>query len=208
MSKIFVVSGTDTNVGKTIFSAALVSAIKGYYWKPIQCGSLSKTDSEIVAQLSKVPSKHIIAENYLLSAALSPHRAAELEGVLIDYDKLKAPAVDGPLIIEGAGGIMVPITRSFLQIDLYALWKFPIILVARTTLGTINHTLLSLSALRSRNIPLHGVVFVGEENMDSQKIICEMGQTRCLGRLPLLLEINSQNLLDAFRSHFSPKDFA
>lgn len=207
MSKVFVVTGTDTNVGKTIFCAGLVSLTKGYYWKPVQCGNLSNTDSEIVAHLSNVPSDHILAEKYRLSAALSPHRSAELEDLLIDSNMLKPPIIERILIIEGAGGIMVPLNRSFLQLDLYALWKFPVILVARTTLGTINHTLLSLSALRSRNIPLHGIVFIGEENIDTQNTICQMGEVRCLGRLPLLLELNAESLHDAFRSHFSMKDF-
>lgn len=207
MTKIFVVSGTDTDVGKTIFCSALVGTIKGYYWKPIQCGSLSHTDTEIVAQLSNIPNNHILEEKYRLSAALSPHRSAELEGRSIDCNSLKPPIVKGTLIIEGAGGLMVPLTRSFLQIDLYAIWKFPVILIARTKLGTINHTLLSLSALRSRNIPLHGIVFIGEENSDTQKTICQMGQARYLGRLPPLLEINTNSLQEAFRSHFSEKDF-
>lgn len=208
MPKIFIVSGTDTNVGKTIFCAALVGSIQAYYWKPIQSGNLSKTDSQIVSELSNVPKRQIIQEKYCLSAALSPHRSAELDGLEIDYNTLKPPIVSGPLIIEGAGGLMVPLTRSFLQLDLYARWKHPIILVARTTLGTINHTLLSISALRSRNIPLHGIAFVGEENIDTQNIICTFGQTQSLGRLPLLPELNSENLLTTFRSHFTAKDFA
>ena len=207
MNRTFVVTGTDTNVGKTIFCAALVGALRGYYWKPIQCGNLQDTDSTIVARLSNIPQANILPESYRLSGAFSPHRSAELDGIVIDPPSLKPPSVDGPLLIEGAGGLMVPLTRSFLQLDLFAQWKLPLILVARTSLGTINHTLLSLSALRIQSVPLLGVVFVGEENPDTQNIICKIGQARYLGRLPLLSKLNSESLFSSFSSSFSLKDY-
>lgn len=208
MNRSFVVSGTDTNVGKTVFSAALAGALDANYWKPIQSGVAPEGDKETVSRLSGLAPEHILAERYRLNAPLSPHRSAELDGITIDPSVLVPPEVEGALVIEGAGGLMVPVTRQCLQIDLYAKWSLPVILVSRTTLGTINHTLLSLEALRARNIPLHGVAFVGEENSDNMRTIAEMGKVRALGRLPHLPVLNAHSLRDAFTAHFRPEDFS
>jgi dethiobiotin synthetase len=208
MTRRFVVSGTDTNVGKTVFSAGLAGALGAYYWKPIQSGVAPEGDKETVMRLSGLPADRILAEKYRLNAPLSPHRSAELDGIVIEPSTLVPPDVDGPLVIEGAGGLMVPITRAFLQIDLYRKWDLPVVLVSRTTLGTINHTLLSIAALRMREIPLHGVAFVGEDNADNIRTISEMGQVRVLGRLPHLPQLNAHTLHDAFTAHFREEDFA
>jgi dethiobiotin synthetase len=109
----------------------------------------------------------------------------------------------GPLIVEGAGGVLVPITRTLLQADLFARWRAPVVLVARTSLGTINHTLLSLEALRRRSIPVLGVAFVGDSVPDSERTIAEMGEVRRLGRLPILPSLTAQTLRQAFMAHFS-----
>ncbi|MBA4132314.1 MAG: ATP-dependent dethiobiotin synthetase BioD [Hyphomicrobium sp.] len=208
MTRRFVVSGTDTNVGKTVFSAGLAGALNGYYWKPIQSGFAPEGDKETVMRLSGLPASHILPERYRLTAPLSPHRSAEMDGVVIQPATLTLPEVAGPLVIEGAGGLMVPITREFLQIDLYRKWDLPVILVARTTLGTINHTLLSIAALRMQEIPLHGVAFVGEDNSDNIRTIGEMGDVRVLGRLPHLPQLNAHTLRDAFTTHFREEDFS
>lgn len=208
MTRRFVVSGTDTNVGKTVFSAGLAGALNGYYWKPIQSGFAPEGDKETVMRLSGLPASHILPERYRLTAPLSPHRSAEMDGVVIQPARLTLPEVAGPLVIEGAGGLMVPITREFLQIDLYRKWDLPVILVARTTLGTINHTLLSIAALRMQEIPLHGVAFVGEDNSDNIRTIGEMGEVRVLGRLPHLPQLNAHTLRDAFTTHFREEDFS
>jgi dethiobiotin synthetase len=208
MTRRFVVSGTDTNVGKTVFSAGLAGALNGYYWKPIQSGFAPEGDKETVMRLSGLPASHILPERYRLTAPLSPHRSAEMDGVVIQPATLTLPEVAGPLVIEGAGGLMVPITREFLQIDLYRKWDLPVILVARTTLGTINHTLLSIAALRMQEIPLHGVAFVGEDNSDNIRTIGEMGEVRVLGRLPHLPQLNAHTLRDAFTTHFREEDFS
>jgi dethiobiotin synthetase len=207
MTRTFVVSGTDTNVGKTVFSAGLAGALGAYYWKPIQSGVAPEGDKETVTRLSGLPASHILPEKYRLNAPLSPHRSAELDGIVIKPDTLVRPQVHSPLVIEGAGGLMVPITREFLQIDLYRKWDLPVILVARTTLGTINHTLLSIAALRMQEIPLHGVAFIGEDNSDNIRTIGEMGDVRVLGRLPHLPQLNAHTLRDAFTSHFRQEDF-
>lgn len=208
MTRRFVVSGTDTNVGKTVFAAGLAGALNAFYWKPIQSGFAPEGDKETVMRLSGLPASHILPERYRLTAPLSPHRSAELEGIVIQPATLTLPEVAGPLVIEGAGGLMVPITREFLQIDLYRKWDLPVIIVARTTLGTINHTLLSISALRMQEIPILGVAFVGEDNADNIRTIGEMGEVRVLGRLPHLPQLNAHTLRDAFTTHFRAEDFA
>lgn len=207
MTRRFVISGTDTNVGKTVFSAGLAGALDGFYWKPIQSGVAPEGDKETVMRLSGLPANRILAERYRLNAPLSPHRSAELDGIVIQPSTLVPPEPVGPLVIEGAGGLMVPITRALLQIDMYRSWGLPVILVTRTTLGTINHTLLSIAAMRAQGVPLHGIAFVGEDNSDNIRTIAEMGDVRVLGRLPHLPQLNAHTLRDAFTMHFREEDF-
>lgn len=208
MTVRYVVSGTDTGIGKTVFSAGLAGALDGYYWKPVQSGIAPEADAATVARLSGLEQNRILPEAYRLAAPLSPHRSAELEGISIDPARLTVPATDRPLVIEGAGGLMVPLTRACLQIDVYATWDLPLILVARTSIGTINHTLLSIAALRNRGIMLKGVALVGEENSDNARTIAEMGETVILGRLPHIPSLNAHSLRDAFATHFRVEDFA
>lgn len=201
-----IVTGTDTGVGKTIFSAALAGALLGYYWKPVQSGLEEETDSDVVRRLSGLPRTRILPEAYRLQAPLSPHRSAELDGLTISRAAFELPAVS-PLVIEGAGGLMVPLRRDWLAIDLFADLQAPIVLCARTGLGTINHTLLSIEALRLRDMPLLGVAFIGEANEDNEQTICTMGGVRRLGRLPVLTELNHDTLADAFAANFKLADF-
>ncbi|WFU12268.1 dethiobiotin synthase (plasmid) [Rhizobium sp. CB3090] len=198
----FVVTGTDTGIGKTVFAAALAGALNARYWKPVQSGLEDETDSEAVARLSGLPADHILPEAYRLSAPLSPHLSARLDGVEIDPARLEPPACAGPLVIEGAGGMLVPLTKNTVFADVFARWRIPLILCARTSLGTINHTLLSIEALRSRDIPLRGVAFIGAENTDTQATIASIGQARVLGRLPVLESVTRENLSRAFRENF------
>ena len=151
-----VVTGTDTGIGKTVVAAMLTLALDGVYWKPVQAGTREGTDAATVAALTGLGPERVIAERYRLTEPLSPHRAAELDGVEIDAPSLVLPAEapgGRPLIIEGAGGLMVPLTRRTLYIDVFQRWGAPVVLCARTALGTINHSLLSVEALRSRDIP-------------------------------------------------------
>lgn len=201
------VTGTDTDVGKTVFAAMLTLALDGLYWKPIQCGTDDGTDTKTVSALSG----RVHPEAYVLRAPLSPHRAAELENRTIDWNALDLPQnvpANTTLIVEGAGGLMVPVTRDLLQIELFARWHKPVILVARTTLGTINHSLLSLEALRLWRIKVHGIVFVGDEMPDSERTITEIGNVKHLGRLPRLPALNETALRQAFADHFKQSDFA
>ena len=186
MTTRIIVTGTDTGVGKTVFAAALAGALGAIYWKPIQAGLLEETDRQAVLRLSGLSEERVLPEAYRLKTPASPHRAAEIDGITIDPDALVLPDTDEPLVVEGAGGLFVPLTRDVAYIDVIARWRAPVVLCARTTLGTINHSLLSIEALRTRGIALLGVVFIGDENAEPERIIAEMGHGRRLGRLPHL----------------------
>lgn len=204
-----IVTGTDTGIGKTVFAAALVGAMGACYWKPVQAGlDEDGGDLDRVVRLAGVESDRIIPEAYRLTTPCSPHRAAEIDGVSIDPARLTLPQVDGPLVIEGAGGVLVPLTRETTYADQFARWQCPVVLVARTALGTINHSLLSIEALRARRIGLLGVAFVGEANEDSEATICQMGKARRLGRLPRLDPLTPETLRAAFAANFRLEDFA
>ena len=210
MKGAIIVAGTDTDVGKTVFAAALAAALDGYYWKPVQAGLDGETDAEIVRRLSGLPAGRVLPEVYRLTTAASPHLAAERDGVEIDFEGLaNAPvfAQDRVVVIEGAGGLLVPLKRNLLQIELFARWGAPVVLVASTRLGTINHSLLSVEALKRRRIPLLGIAFVGEENADSERTIAEMGGARHLGRLPVLDPLDAGLLRETFAARFNAADF-
>lgn len=202
-----VVTGTDTGIGKTIFSAALAGALDAFYWKPVQAGLDEETDRETVMRLSGLAEERLVREVYRLKTPASPHLAAKIDNVEINPQKLALPETDRPLVIEGAGGLMVPLTETLTYIDVMAHWNVPVILCARTTLGTINHSLLSIEALRARKIPLLGVAFIGEENEESERIICKMGEAPRLGRLPHLASLTGESLRTAFAQHFDVDDF-
>ncbi len=202
----FVVTGTDTGIGKTIFSAALTGALQAHYWKPVQAGLDDGADRDHVARLAGVPADHILPEAYRLNTPCSPHRAAEIDGVVIDLARLALPDAR-PLVVEGAGGALVPVTRGTTYADVFAWWNLPVIVVARTALGTINHSLLTFEALRARGVAIHGVAFVGDANEDSEATICAMGDVRRLGRLPMLGRLDTQSLAIAFARGYSIEDF-
>lgn len=199
----FVITGTDTGIGKTVFAAALTARLNATYWKPIQSGLEDETDSQIVARLSARP---VLPEAYRLALPASPHLAAAAEGVSIDVNTLTLPP-QRPLVIEGAGGVMVPLNDRVTFLDLFARWQLPVILCARTALGTINHSLLSIAALRAAGVPLHGIAFIGPEAPEVEATICRMGDTRRLGRLPILQSLKQGSLRAAFDDCFPPDRF-
>ncbi len=206
-----VVTGTDTGIGKTVVAAMLTLALGAVYWKPVQSGITDGTDTGTVAALTGLGPERFLPARYVLTEPLSPHRSAELDGVEIDPQALilpARPAGDPPLIIEGAGGLMVPLTRRTLYIDVLQRWGAPLVLCARTALGTINHTLLSIEALRRRDMPLLGVVFVGEPMPDNEQTICDFSGVRRLGGVPPLANLNAPALLAAFAAQFRREDFA
>ncbi|MCV3211723.1 dethiobiotin synthase [Mesorhizobium sp. YC-39] len=203
MTQRIVITGTDTGIGKTVFAAGLAGLLDGFYWKPVQSGLDGETDSEVVARLAGLPSERVLPEAYRLKSPLSPHRSAEIDGVAIKAADLTFPVLPTPLVIEGAGGLMVPLNRRTRFIDIFAEWQLPVILCARTTLGTINHTLLSIEALRARSIPLAGIAFIGDEMADTQRTIVEMGGVPQLGRLPYLDPLTDKTLRDAMIAGFA-----
>ena len=178
--KNIIVAGIDTEIGKTVISAILCKALKADYWKPIQAGDLHLTDSNKVALLTKPTPTNIYKEGVQLKHPMSPHAAADLERLQIDIGELKIPQVDNHLIIELAGGLMVPINHQELNIDLLAKWQLPVVLVSKYYLGSINHTLLSWELLKQRNIPFLGFIFNGKKNQATFDIILEYTKAKCL----------------------------
>lgn len=186
----YVVVGVGTDVGKTVVSAIVVEALKAYYWKPVQAGDLQFTDSHKVAQYA-LSSKGILPEKWRLNTPASPHYAAELDGVFIQSTDFELPNVVGDLIIEGAGGLMVPLNANgLLYLDIVKQWDLPVILVSRHYLGSINHTLMSLALLKEYGIKVHLVVFNGDENQATESIIQKMHPELTCHRIPNALELD------------------
>lgn len=208
-----IIAGTDTDIGKTICSALLMNVFKGTYFKPIQSGGkygdTCDNDTAVVKKLSELNGEHFLTEKYILSEPLSPHLAAELDNIEFAEENLKLPegVKFNPLIVELAGGLMVPINRKKLMIDVIKSWDAQVILCARTSLGTINHTLLSIEALRSRGIDLAGIVFIGEENKDNRDTIIQFSSSKQLGFIPKIKNINKNSLEKIFYDYFDVEFF-
>ena len=190
----FIICGTDTDIGKTLISSFFVKGLNSFYWKPIQSGIESQTDSQTVEKLAQVSKEKIIKEAYVFTKPLSPHWAAEIDQKAINFDKLRLPKVQGSLIIETAGGLMVPITRNFLQIDQIKQWNLPVILVCKSSLGTLNHTLLSIEALKQRNIEILGLVVNGEKHLDNPKTLVDFSGIPLIAEFPYIKKMDSNNL--------------
>ena len=189
-----VICGTDTDIGKTIVSALFVQGLEATYWKPVQSGTEGGGDRQRVIDLLGLPEERCQPEAYAFQAPVSPHWAAEREGRCIDPEQLQLPAIDQPLVVETAGGLMVPLTRHWLQIQQLQRWQLPVVLVARSELGTLNHTLLSLEALRSRHIPILGLVINGPSHADNPRTLNELGDVPLLCELPPLEQLNAAAL--------------
>lgn len=206
--KSLVIAGTDTDIGKTLCSALLMCVLKGTYFKPIQSGGKNDNDTATVRRISELSDNHFLKEKYLLSEPLSPHRAAELDNITINENQLTLPenASFEPLIVELAGGLMVPVNRKTLMIDVFKKWatgdNLRVILCAGTSLGTINHTLLSIEALKNRDIEIAGLVFIGDKIEDNIKTITEFSSIRQLGYIPKLDKIDKKNLTEVFYDNF------
>lgn len=197
-----VVTGTDTDVGKTVVAAGLAATLPGArYWKPVQAGTDGGTDRATTLRLSGLAQDRLHPEAYCLATPASPHLAARIDGVTIDPARLVLPHGDGPLIVEGAGGVLVPVSETVLMADLFARWAAPVILVVRTGLGTINHSLLSIEALRARHVPICGVIFSGDPHEENERIIPALSGVRSFGRLPRLDPLTPDTLAAAMRAH-------
>ena len=190
----FIVCGTDTDVGKTLISSFFVRGLNCYYWKPIQSGIEGETDSEYVKRVSQISQKKILKEAYIFNYPVSPHWAAEIDKVKIIKSNLNLPNIDKTLLIETAGGLMVPITRDFLQIDQIKIWNLPVILVCRSSLGTLNHTLLSIEALRKRNIRILGLIINGKKHLDNPQTLRLFSGLPIIAEFPLIKNLSVDNL--------------
>ncbi len=208
MKESLFVTGTDTNVGKTLLSALLVAALDAIYWKPIQTGATEGTDRQTVIKLAEIPEAQTIPESYRFDPPVSPHLAAEASGVKIDLGRIRVPAkFDKPVIAEGAGGILVPINDSELMLDLARHLGFPILIAARAALGTINHTLLTVRALRCAKMCIKGVVMIGNRKKDNERSVEHFGAVPVVGWIPWLDKIDRETLVRVFHSNFDPKYF-
>ncbi len=189
----YFITGTDTDVGKTVACAWAMLHTRARYWKPVQAG-LDETDEATIRALTGAGDERFIATTYSLPEPLSPHEAAKRAGVVIEMDNFKLPNDDEPLIVEGAGGLMVPLNDKSLVIDLIVQLGLPAILVCRTGLGTINHSLLSLEALRARNIPVAGVILNGPDVPHNRAAIETYGKVRIIGHIPPLEPLTRKTL--------------
>ena len=194
-----VVCGTDTDVGKTVVSAWLVQGLKAHYWKPVQSGLDGGGDRQRVQTLLNLSTDRILPEAFAFQQPVSPHWAAELDGVALDPDALNRPRIDQPLVVETAGGLMVPLTRQWLQIDQLQRWQLPIVLVARSGLGTLNHTLLSLEALQRRNLPVLGLILNGPPHADNPGTLEHFGGVPVLAHLPPLSPLTAEGLQEQWQ---------
>lgn len=200
----YVICGIGTEVGKTIVSAILTEALQADYWKPVQSGGLEHTDTDTVRSLISNTQTVLHPESYRLKLPMSPHAAAEADGMTIDPDRLQVPVTTRPLIIELAGGIMVPLNRQLLNLHLLQRWHLPVILVSRYYLGSINHTLLSLEVLRQYKIPVAGIVFNGEENIQSMEAILSYTQVPLLGSVRQETSLTKE-VIRQYAVSFQPK---
>jgi dethiobiotin synthase len=206
----FFVTGTDTEVGKTALSALLCAALDANYWKPIQTGADEDSDSRTVAALAQLPPTRILNEIYTFGPPVSPHLAARWASEHIDLARIAIPheVRSQPLIVEGAGGVLVPVNENQFMLDLMRHLQLPVVLASRSALGTINHTLLSLAALRAGKVEVAGVVLIGEPNSDNREAIERYGNVRVLGEIPKLAPLNRAALLATFSAHFDRDFFA
>tara|TARA_B100001029_G_C15058869_1_gene456661 strand:+ start:1704 stop:2315 length:612 start_codon:yes stop_codon:yes gene_type:complete len=194
----YFITGIGTNIGKTIISAILIEKLKADYWKPIQAGNLEYSDSHFIQEYTNCPKIHM--EQFKLTEPMSPHAASKIDNIEIELDQFKIPNTKSPLIIEGAGGLMVPINDNDLILDLIIHLNLDVIVVSQNYLGSINHTLLTIEVLLKNNIQLKGIIFNGNSNSESERIIELQTGIKVLGKIPILDKITKDYLI-----HYSKK---
>lgn len=190
--KGFFMTGIGTDVGKTVASAIVTEALKADYWKPVQAGDLDNTDTMKVQKYIANKASHFHPEKFRLNTPASPHISAEIDGVTIDVKELLLPETQNTLIVEGAGGLMVPVNDTELIIDMIDHFQLPVILVSRHYLGSINHTLLSIEALQQRHIRIAGIIYSGNENKSTESIIAKRTGIEVIGRIDDEEQINKE----------------
>jgi dethiobiotin synthetase len=196
-NKPLFITGIGTGIGKTLIAAIVVEKLKADYWKPIQSGDLDNSDTMKVQTLVSNTKTIFHGEAYRLTQPYSPHKSAKLDGIVINERSILAPKTGNQLIIEGAGGLMVPLNDQFLMIDLIEQLDAEVILVSQNYLGSINHTLLSTEALKQRGIPIKGIIFNGEANTSSEEYILNYTGIPLLGSIPHLPEITRLSVAEA-----------
>ena len=195
--RLLFVTGIGTGIGKTVVSAVLVEKLKADYWKPIQSGDLDNSDTFVVKRLISNAVTHFHPEAYRLTQPFSPHKSAAIDGITIDPQKIILPNTTERLIIEGAGGLMVPLTMNFLMIDLIKQLGAEVVLVSKNYLGSINHTLLSVYALQKENIPIKGIIFNGIKDIYSKEVILDYTGLKLLGHVPEYSQLDKKAIIDA-----------
>jgi dethiobiotin synthetase len=188
--KKYLVTGIGTDVGKTVVSAIIAQALEADYWKPIQSGELDNSDSHKINRLTN-DLVQVLPERYRLNEPLSPHASAAIDGVQLHLSELTLPQTDRNLLVEGAGGLMVPINDTDLLIDAFKQWNLPVIIVSRHYVGSINHTLLTIEVLQNRGIAIKGLVFVGDENKATESFILNHTKVPFLMRVPIAAEVTA-----------------
>ena len=197
------VTGTDTGVGKSLVAAALTIGLEADYWKPVQTGCSASTDSSWLRQVLEAPPERILPEVYRFGPPLSPHAAAALAGATISLEKITLPQGGRPLIVEGAGGVLVPLNRQHTMVDLMVKLDLPVLLVARSSLGTINHTLLSVAQLRRAGLEPIGVVMNGPGNSSNREAIEHYGRLPVVAEIEPLPNIDREGLLRLYREQLA-----
>ncbi len=196
MKPLFI-TGIGTDIGKTLISAILVEKFKADYWKPIQSGDLHNSDTMKVKSLITNATSVFHPESYRLTQPFSPHKSADLDGISIELQSISLPKTsNNTLIIEGAGGLMVPLNNRKYIVDLIQTLEADVILVIKNYLGSINHTLLSLELLKLKNIPVKGIIFNGENDSYSEQAILNHSKLSILGRVPFVVELNREKIID------------
>jgi dethiobiotin synthase len=209
MSKGFFVTGTDTNVGKTVLSSLLCAALPALYWKPIQTGAIEGTDRQAVLARTGIDDSACLPESYVFDDPVSPHLAAQRSGREIVLEAISIPASRAamPLIVEGAGGVLAPVNGGQFMTDLMQRLGLPVIVASRSTLGTINHTLLSLRCLESAGLEVRGVVLIGPEHPENREAIEHYGKIMVIGHIPILQQIDKESLLNVYARYFLEEAF-
>lgn len=197
MAQQYFITGIGTGIGKTITSAVITEKLKADYWKPIQSGDLAQSDSLAIQNLITNPKTIIHPELYRLNQPLSPHLSAKLDGIEIELDKFRLPETENNLIVEGAGGLMVPLNGKELILDLIKHLNIPVIVVSQNYLGSINHTLLTINTLNQHQISIKGIIFNGDTNLESEDYILKYTGVKSLGNIPTLKQLNKKNILNA-----------
>ena len=196
MVQQYIVTGIGTDIGKTVVSAILSEALKATYWKPIQAGDLDNSDSIKVNRWTS-NNVTVLEEKFRLNSPMSPHAAATIDGISIQINDIQKPELKRNLIIEGAGGIMVPINENGdTYLYVFEELNLPVIIVSRNYLGSINHSLMTIEMIQNRGIEIKGIIFSGPTNEATENIILSKTKTICLARIPEADEINSEFIRD------------